>query len=80
MELVVTEFLDRAVEKTREDFSSEVSYLIYLERHLQYKNFQQRLIEYEEYLEIKRDVRQKRNETQVLLKPDTGEDERYQSS
>lgn len=80
LEIVVNEWTDRAKEKSREDFSSEVSYQIYLDKHLQYLNFQERLKEYEKYLAIKQDIRKQRNETQVLLEPDKGEDERFKSS
>lgn len=69
MEIVVNEWTDRAKIKTREDFSSQVSYDIYLEKHLQYKNFQQRLKEYEEYIAIRDEVRKVRYKTQFLLTP-----------
>lgn len=80
MEIVVNEWTDRSEVKTREDFDSDVSYETYLEKHLRYINFQERLKEYEKYLEIKQQVRKKRNETQVLLQPDSGEDIRFKSS
>ena len=80
MDIVVNEWTDRAKVKTREDFSSDVSYNIYLEKHNQYKMFQERLKEYEEYLSIKAEVRKKRYESQTLLERDTGEGERFKSS
>lgn len=80
MEILVNEWTDRSEVKTREDFTSDSAYLFYMEKHLQYINFQERLKEYEKYLEIKQEVRKKRNETQVLLQPDQGEDERFKSS
>jgi len=80
LEIVVNEWTDRAKVKTREDFTSDVSYNIYKEKHLQYLNFQERLKEYERYMSLKQEIRKKRNETQVLLEPDKGEDERFKSS
>lgn len=80
MEIVVNEWTDRAKVKTIEDFSSEVSYLTYLDKHTQYLNFKERLEEYDRYLKLKHEIRQKRHETQTLLEPDNGEDERFKSS
>ncbi len=80
MEMVISEYPDRGETKTREDFESDASYLYYLEKHIQYINFKQRLQEYDKYLQIKREVREKRNETQVLLQSNKGEDERFKSS
>ncbi len=80
MDIVVNEWTDRAKVKTREDFTSDVSYNIYLEKHTQYKMFQERLKEYEEYLSIKAEVRKKRYESQTLLERDKGEDIRFKSS
>jgi hypothetical protein len=79
MEIVVNEWTDRSEVKTREDFTSDAGYNNYLEKHLRYINFQERLKEYEKYVEIKRQIRLKRNETQPLLEPDKGEDERFKS-
>ena len=79
MEIVVNEWTDRAKIKTREDFTSDSSYQTYLEKHLQYINFQERLQEYDKYLEIKQEIRKKRYETQVLLEHDKGENERFKS-
>lgn len=80
MEIVVNEWTDRAKVKTREDFTSDVSYNIYKEKHQQYLNFQEMLKEYDKYMTLKQEIRKKRNETQVLLEPDKGEDERFKSS
>lgn len=80
MEIVVNEWTDRSEVKTREDFTSDSAYETYLEKHLQYINFQQRLLEYDKYLEIKHQIRKKRNETQSLLEPPDGPDERFKSS
>jgi hypothetical protein len=79
MEIVVNEWTDRSEVKAREEFVSDGAYNHYMEKHLRYINFQERLKEYEKYIEIKRQIRLKRNETQVLLEPDKGEDERFKS-
>lgn len=79
MEIVVNEWTDRSEVKTREDFSSDTAFQEYQEKHLRYINFQERLKDYERYLAIKQEIRKKRNETQVLLEPDQGEDERFKS-
>lgn len=78
LDIVVNEWTDRAIVKTRSDFPSDLAYGIYLEKHLQYLNFQERLREYDRYLEIKSKIREKRNETQVLLSPNS-DDEKYKS-
>lgn len=69
MEIVVNEWEDRSKVRPREEFPSDLSYNIYLEKHLRYINFQQRLKEYEKYLSIKKQIREKRYATQVLLTP-----------
>lgn len=69
MEIVVNEWTDRAKVKTREDFSSDSAYKTYKEKHEQYLLFQERLKDYEKYLSIKKDIRAKRFESQVLLEP-----------
>lgn len=74
MEIVVNEWTDRAKVKTRDDFSSDYSYENYKRKHEQYLNFQERLKEYDTYLALKQEIRKKRNETQVLLEPDSWED------
>ena len=79
MQIVVSEWPHRGIPMTPEQFDSELAYLNYMEKHLQYLNFQERLKDYERYLELKKQVRLKRNETQILLEPDKGEDERFKS-
>lgn len=69
MEIVVNEWTDRAKIKTREDFNTDSAYKIYLDKHEQYLLFQERLKDYEKYLSIKKDIRAKRFESQVLLEP-----------
>lgn len=78
MEIVVSEWPDRAQPKIRDNFSSDDSYRKYMDKHLQYLNFVERLQEYEKYLEIKQEIRKKRYETQVLLKPEDG-NEKFKS-
>lgn len=75
MEIVVNEWTDRSKVKTREEFTSDVSFKTYTDKHIQYKIFQERLKDYEKYLEIKQEVKKKRYETQTLLEPPKGEDE-----
>lgn len=79
MEIRVQEWSDKAV-KPREYFSEEVFYNIYLDRLALCEIFKERLKDYEKYLEIKKKVREKRYETQVLLEPQQGEDEKFKSS
>lgn len=57
-----------------DEFSSEDSIKFSIERKEQHELFLERLKEYEEYMTIKKELRIKRNEVQVLLKPDTGKD------
>ncbi len=80
MEIVVNEWTDRGLVREREDFPSDGAYALYLEKHIQYVNFQERLKEYEKYLEIKSKIRKKRYESQILLQPAQGENERFKSS
>lgn len=79
LEIVVNEWTDRAKVKTREDFTADSSYSEYLEKHMQYVIFQERLKDYDEYLKLKQEVKTKRHETQALLEPDNEEDERFKS-
>lgn len=79
LEIVVNEWTDRSEPPKRDEFMSEVTYKEHLDKHLQYINFKERLKEYERYLEVKRQVREKRHETQVLLRPDPGENGRFKS-
>jgi len=80
MEILVSEFPERGLVLPRENFPSDESYSIYVERHKQYMNFLERLAEYTKYLEIKTKIRKKRHESQVLLQPTQGQDERFKSS
>lgn len=80
MDLVVREYPDRGLVRTREEFDTESGWEEYLEKHNQYKIFQERLVEYDKYLEIKKEINAKRRETQVLLEPDKGENGRFKSS
>ncbi len=80
LDIVVNEWTDRAKPRSRDEFPSDLAYGIFLEKHLQYLNFQERLKEYDKYLELKKQIREKRYETQVLLRPSDGEDERFKSS
>lgn len=79
MQIVINEYPERALTLTREDFTSDDVFSIYVERHKQYMNFLERMKEYEKYLEIKIKIRKKRHESQVLLQPTQGEDERFKS-
>mgnify|MGYP001386695513 CR=1 FL=1 len=78
MEIVVNDWTDLSVFKPREEFKTNIDYQEYLEKHLRYVNFQERLKEYEKYLSIKREVREKRYQTQVLLSP-TNKEEKFKS-
>jgi phosphoglycerate-specific signal transduction histidine kinase len=69
MEILVNEWTDRSVPLIKEDFITESSYQVHLDKQIQYINFQERLREYDKYLEIKREVRAKRYLTQTLLVP-----------
>ena len=80
MEIVVNEWTDRGLIRHRDEFPSDMAYNGYLEKHTQYMNFKERLLEYEKYLEIKKQIREKRYETQTLLEPSDGENERFKSS
>ena len=80
MEIVVNEWIERAAVKTREDFSSDESFLSYKEKHDQYVLFQEMLKEYDKYLAVKENIRKLRNESQILLEPDKGENESSESS
>lgn len=79
MEIVVTEWADRGRIRPPEDFASAISYLDYVAKHKQYLNFVERLREYDRYMEVKQEVRKQRNELQILLEPDKGENERFKS-
>lgn len=76
MEIVVDEYKEPLVD----EFTSLQSLLEFKERRDRYEMFKERLKDYEEYLAIKKQVRLKRNETQVLLQPNKGEDQGPESS
>ena len=80
MEIVVNEWADRGRIATREEFESDAGWESYQERHKQYNIFKARLEDYDKYLSLKREINAKRRETQVLLRPAEGEDERFKSS
>ena len=56
------------------EFSEELSLFRHENREEIYNLFKERLVEYEEYIKEKKAVKQKRNETQVLLQPPKRED------
>lgn len=78
MEIVVNEWTDRSAIQTRDMFPSDDSYNTYLEKHNRYINFQERLKEYDKYLDIKKEIRKERYKTQVLLTP-TNTEEKFKS-
>lgn len=80
MEIVVNEWTDRSQVKTRDEFDSDAAFQNYQDKHKRYVNFQQRLLEYEKYLAIKAEVREKRHETQVLLTPQDDGNEKFKST
>jgi hypothetical protein len=80
MDIIINECADRGLVRPRDEFPSDESYNIYLEKHIQYNNFKERLKEYDKYMTIKKQIKEKRNATQVLLEPNSGEDERFKSS
>lgn len=76
MEIVVNEYSDGVVDQ----FTSETTIQLFKEKRAQYELFLERLKDYEEYLSMKTEIREKRNETQILLQPDKGKDEKFKSS
>lgn len=80
MEIIISEFPERGLVLPREDFPSDDAYSTYIDRHKQYMNFLERMKEYEKYLAIKTKIRKKRYESQTLLQPTEGQDERFKSS
>lgn len=61
--------------RKKEDFPSEQSILKWENKVEIYNLFTERLKDYEKYTELRNQIRQKRNETQVLLRPLNGEDQ-----
>ena len=74
MEIILGEWDERAKVKTRDQFESDNAFNTYLEEHEMVKIFEDRLKEYEEYIEIRNRLRKERYENTVLLEPDQGED------
>lgn len=68
-------FISEFTEPIHDQWTSQQTIKDWEEKRKRYKNFLERLKEYDRYLEIKKEVRSKRNETQVLLEPNKGEDE-----
>lgn len=79
LEILVEEWGNKRI-KTREEFASDVFYNIYLDKYELYLALKDRLKDYERYLELKKEIRLKRNETQSLLEPNKREDEGDKSS
>lgn len=67
-------FVNSFTEPTHDRFTAQQTILEWDEKRKRYKNFLERLKEYDKYLEIKKEVRLIRNESQVLLEPNQGED------
>ena len=74
MEIIVAEQPHRLDEKVREDFYMEVEYIEYLNKKEQYLIFVERLKDYEKYISLRNELRNKRHETTSLLEPNKGED------
>jgi hypothetical protein len=68
-------FVDEYTAPIHDEYTSEQTLKDWEEKKKRYLNFIERLKEYEKYLEIKKEIRLKRNETQVLLQPNKGEDD-----
>lgn len=66
MEIVVSEFTEFE-DRPREEFDTDYGYNSYLERKIRYNVFVERLKDYEKYLVIRKEVREKRNEQSYLL-------------
>jgi len=73
-------FVEEFTEPTHDQWTSAQTLKEWEEKRIRLANFKERLKEYEKYLSIKKEVRVKRNEDQVLLEPNSGEDERFKSS
>lgn len=71
LEVFIAEFS----EPTHDQWTSQQTIKDWEEKRKRYKNFLERLKEYDKYLAVKKEVRIKRNETAVLLEPIKGEDE-----
>lgn len=80
MQIVIDTCAHRIIEKARDTFVSDKMYEEYLEKKEQYLNFVDRLKDYEEYTEIKKEVKKKRIEAEILPKPNKGKDDSSESS
>lgn len=78
--IVVNEWTERAQVRIRDEFPSDMAYIGYLDKHLQYINFQERLKDYDRYITIKKQIREKRYETQIPVEPNNWEGQRFKSS
>lgn len=76
MEIYVSEF----TEPIHDQYTSQQTLDDWVEKRKRYMNFIERLKEYEKYLQIKKEISEKRNESQVLLEPDKGKDESSEPS
>jgi len=71
LEVFVSEFS----EPTHDQWTSVQTIKDWEEKRKRFNNFLERLKEYDKYLTVKKEVRTKRNETQILLEPNKGEDD-----
>lgn len=74
MDIVVNEWTDRSQVKVREDFTSDVAYEEYSEKHRRYIIFQERLKDYDAYLALKKEITDERRRTQVNMIPTPDEE------
>jgi hypothetical protein len=74
MDITIKEYPQLIREATREDFPSDIEHQIYLNKKEMYMLFQERLVEYEEYIKLRKEIKIKRDEGIVLLESDNGED------
>jgi hypothetical protein len=61
-------------DKKPEDFHHPLALLQHENKVEIYKIFKERLKDYEKYLGLRKEIRSKRNESQILLEPPQGED------
>lgn len=77
---IILEQYPMDITREKEEFTSEYTYKNYCERRDRHLIFAQRMIEYEDYIRRKKEIRKIRYESQVLLQPNKGEDECSESS
>lgn len=65
--------LTRVPDPDKDDFKTELERTLYQNRIELYEILLERSKDYEKYIEVKKEIRKKRNETQVLLKPSNEE-------